>query len=80
MENIVTDRTSFIKFVEKLRVDFNTKPHEWKNKTLDDFLEALSAYAHDIQGYYKNTNQQTNADVASWQVFADILAGASMYE
>ena len=56
LDNIkVTDRQTFIKFIDLLRKDFLENPESWENKTLSDFLEALSAYANDIQGYYDNT-------------------------
>ena len=51
-----------------------------KNKKLENFLEAMSSYAQDIQGYYDNMKQNINADEANWQTFADILKGASIYE
>ena len=76
----VTDRQSFIKFLESLHQDFIDNGQEWESKTLDGFLEALSRYTVDIQGYYDNTNQNINADNASWQVFADIIKGAKIYE
>jgi hypothetical protein len=72
----VTDRKSFIKFTEYLREN----KAEWKNNTLEDFLEALASYAADVDGYYKNTNQNVNADIPSWRVFSDLLIGATMYE
>jgi hypothetical protein len=76
----VTDRQSFISFLDLLRQDFLQNPDNWENKTLDTFLEALGAYANDIQGYYGNTGQEVNADEPSWQTFADIFKGATMYE
>jgi len=76
----VTDRQSFISFLDLLRQDFLHNPDEWENKTLDTFLEALGAYANNIQGYYDNTGQKVNADEPSWQTFADIFKGATMYE
>lgn len=76
----VTDRQSFVKFINLLRQDFVDTPENWENKKLDTFLEAVSAYAEDIQGYYDNTNQKINADNPSWQTFADIFKGASVYE
>ena len=76
----VTDRKSFVKFIELLHVDLHTNPTEWENKTLEEFLEAMTRYAEDIQGYYDNTNQAVNADEASWQLFADIFKGSTMYE
>jgi hypothetical protein len=76
----VNDRQSFIAFVELLRSDFLTNRDKWENKTIDDFLEALARYTDDIQGYYDNTNQNINADTPNWNVFADALVGASIYE
>lgn len=76
----VTDRQSFIKFIDLLRKDFVDNPESWENKKLENFLEALSSYADDIQGYYDNTNQNVDADKPNWQTFADIFKGATLYE
>lgn len=76
----VTNRQSFIEFIDLLRKDFVDNPENWENKKLDDFLEALSSYANDIQGYYDNTKQNVNADEPNWQTFADIFKGATIYE
>ena len=50
------------------------------NNKLEIFLEAISSYAEDIQGYYDNMKTGVNADVPAWQTFADIFKGATMYE
>jgi len=76
----VTDRQTFIKFLYLLRQDYLNNPDSWENKTLPDFLEALSAYAEDIQGYYDNMEQDVNADQPNWQTFADFFKGATIYE
>jgi hypothetical protein len=76
----VNDRPSFVLFLDLLRKDFLNNPTQWENNNLDLFLEALSAYANDIQGYYNNMGQSVNADVPSWQTFADIFKGAASYE
>jgi hypothetical protein len=80
----ITDRQSFIKFLEILRNDLNANQDQWTNQTLDDFLEAMTRYAEDIQGYYDNQEKETgehiNADIPSWRTFADILKGARIYE
>jgi hypothetical protein len=76
----VTDKRSFCKFIDLLRQDLLENPQSWENKKLDNFLKALSTYAEDIQGYYDNTNQRINANEPSWQTFADIFKGASIYE
>ncbi|QYJ69441.1 DUF7660 family protein [Flavobacterium litorale] len=83
MDNIiryVKSREDFIIFVKELQEDFKNHPEKWENNRLDLFLEAIAAYAEDIQGYYNNTGQKTNADIPSWQVLADILSGATVYE
>jgi len=77
---IVNDRQSFIVFIDLLREDLVKNPETWENKNLGDFLEALASYTQDIQGYYHNTGQKVNADQPSWQIFADIFKGASIYE
>jgi hypothetical protein len=76
----VTDRQSFVEFIDLLRKDFVDNPEGWENKKLDDFLGALSSYANDIQGYYDNTKQNVNADEPNWRTFADIFKGATLYE
>jgi hypothetical protein len=76
----IVDRQSFISFLESLHSEYLLTGNTWKNPDLGRFLEAMAAYAEDIQGYYDNTNQDINADLPSWKVFADILRGATIYE
>ena len=76
----VTDRQTFIKFLDILLKDFLDNPENWENKTLPDFLEALSSYTGDIQGYYDNMKQNVNADKPDWSTFAEIFQGARIYE
>lgn len=76
----VTDRQSFVLFMDLLRKDFLENPEGWKNKTVPDFLEALSSYAEDIQGYYDNTNQNIDANKPDWKTFSEIFKGARIYE
>ena len=76
----VTDRQTFIKFLDLLHKDFLENHKSWENKTLPDFLEALSTYTKDIQGYYDNMKLNVNADKPNWQTFADIFKGATLYE
>lgn len=40
----------------------------------------MSSYTIDIQGFYDKTNQKVDANKSNWQLFADILKGATMYE
>jgi hypothetical protein len=47
----VTDRQSFIKFLELLHQDILTNKDDWGNPTIEKFLGAMIAYSEDIQGY-----------------------------
>jgi hypothetical protein len=78
----VTDRKSFEKFLKLLLIDFNKNKEKeiWENNRLEIYLEAMSRYTADIDGYYKNMEPNQNADKPSWKVFADIMKGAVMYE
>jgi hypothetical protein len=76
----VSDRQTFINFLDLLRQDFISNPNSWENKTIPDFLGALGAYTKDIQGYYDNFKLNINADQPDWQTFADIFKGAKIYE
>ena len=72
-------RQDFIQFIENLKTDF-IENKEWENNTIEDYLEAISRYVEDIDGYYKNTNQTVALEKIDWKVFADILKGSSIYE
>jgi hypothetical protein len=76
----VTDRASFAEFIGQLLESFQKNKGAWENDTLEKFLEAMQAYAIDIQGFYDNKEPGQIADIPSWKVFADILKGASVYE
>jgi hypothetical protein len=76
----VKDKQSFIEFLELLHQDYLENKDKWENQTLKDFLEALILYTEDIDGYYKNFKENTDANIASWKLFADILKGTRFYE
>ncbi len=73
----VNSRQTFTEFVRSLNAENKQK---WEGQRIDDFLERLSVYAEDIDGYYKNNNISVNPDKPSWRLFADMLRGASIYE
>ena len=37
-------------FINRLRDDFATHPDSWESVTLDDHLEAIEAWLHDLDG------------------------------
>lgn len=70
-------KQDFITFLQLLRNDL--KAHEWENKTLPDFLEAMADWVGDMEGYYWVKKQPMPEDI-NWKCFADILMAATMYE
>ena len=78
IENIST-KDEFLKFVEFLKTDFKNNPDSWVNKTLSDYLEGISSWTEDMEGYYKYNNSPIPENIP-WNVFANILLAAKMYE
>ena len=76
----INSRKEFINFLEGLLKEYQEHPENWENHKIEDFLEAMIRYSDSVQQYYKNTDQDINADEAQWKVFADIIKGASIYE
>ena len=76
----IKTRQDFVIFLDQLLTDLKTNKSHWENRDLESFLEALSRYTEDIDGFYLNTKQNVDADEASWKVLADIFMGARIYE
>ena len=58
----------------------NENPESWENISTKDFLRALESWLESSEGFYKNFNLDTNPDIPSWQLFADALQAATIYE
>ena len=76
----IQSRADFARYVVQLREDLEAGPNLWANTDLASFLDALSGYAEDVDGYYMNMKIPVDADEPSWRVFADLLTGALTYE
>lgn len=70
----VQSREDFISFTDALLGDFRIGggESEWENRTLGDFLEALSDLAEG--------GTMSQRDEPSWQAFAALIAAATGYE
>jgi hypothetical protein len=76
----ISSREDFAGFVDRLRNDLSATPGEWQNRNLENYLEALSAYARDVPGFIRNVGSAVDSEQASWQLFALLLLGARVYE
>jgi hypothetical protein len=55
-------------------------PKNWENVSTQAFLEALGAWLGSAENLYSNLNLDTDANKPSWQLFADALQAALIYE
>lgn len=77
--NIET-RAELIQFIADLVRDHDSDGESWKNRDISSYLEAMAAWLEDCDGYYKSVGPSRDVDVAHWQLFADAVAAARVYE
>jgi hypothetical protein len=77
MARKITSRDDLITLIRELSLEDSST---WDNSDLSSFLEALSGWIGDCDGYYKNTGSNIDPDSPSWQLFADALQAAKIYE
>jgi hypothetical protein len=75
----VKSREDFIKFVEYLNEDYGQQQGQWENLTLGSYLSGLSAFATDMDGYYKNMGETVNVETITWRMAAEMLLAATVY-
>jgi hypothetical protein len=75
----VTDRDSFISFIELLVNDLKENPEDWQNRELDTFLFGLASWINNMDGYYANTGMEAPKNI-NWRFLADTLLAAGVYE
>jgi hypothetical protein len=79
VESIVT-QVDFIAFVWALSSDFVANKEDWQHWDIDHYLEALAAWTDgSMEGYFRKQGLEP-PEQPNWQVFADMLFTASMYE
>jgi len=74
--SVVTTRADFASFLEEVVADYMaTGQDEWQNVTLEQFLDALSAFA-DARLVGVDWDQES----PSWRLFANMIVAATVYE
>lgn len=75
----VAHRDRLVAAVRELLADWSDgQPANWDNHSLPEYLESLAAWLADCEGYYANRSIQVPWD--GWQVAADALRAATIYE
>ena len=75
----IKTREDLSKFVEVLAEGLRDRTLTWENSDLASFLEGMSAWIADMDGYFLNRGEGVPQD-PSWGLIAQILVAASQYE
>lgn len=75
----IKSKEDFLFFVNKLINDLKHNGNTWGNSSLENYLEGIESWVEDMEGYYENTGKPMPKDI-NWNVFANILMAAKMYE
>ena len=75
----IQSREDFIAFVKELSKDFEDNRDSWENINIAAYLEALAAWTHDMDGYYKYQGESIPQDI-NWSFIARLLYAAKIYE
>jgi hypothetical protein len=76
----IQSKDDFSAFIQLLLQNYRAFPEEWENAELESFLQALGAFAEELQHYYANIKADVDLKSPTWRVFADILLAARVYE
>lgn len=76
----IENREDFTTFIQIILKEMETGELAPEPQSAEDLLRAIAAYANDIDGLYKNLEIDANPEEPTWQIFAQILAGALIYE
>lgn len=79
MADNVNSPEDLIEFINQLRMDLKINKGEWKNITLEDYLEAMEACVNEMDEY-NVYDTQILPKQPSWKIISLILFAASIYE
>lgn len=78
MQREVKSKEDFVCFLSALQADLKSNPDSWNNMDLVSFLGSMSSWIEDMGEFY--VDDSGNQKEITWQVFADILSIARVYE
>jgi len=76
----IKSKEDFLKFLEAFNDYLKERKVEWENRTLEDYLEGLTGFVHDLEGYYMNQGEEVDTNTPNWSMFANIMLAATHYE
>jgi hypothetical protein len=75
----VHSRTDLAAYVEKLSRAATAEADDWENPSLERYLDALSGFIGDMDGYFLNRGEPV-PDQPDWAMIAKMLRAACFYE
>ncbi|MDE5891786.1 MAG: hypothetical protein K2H45_02560 [Acetatifactor sp.] len=75
----VRTREDFVRFLHKLEEDSHINMDEWENKDISSYLDSVSSWVEDMDGYYENMNIEPPKDV-DWRFLATLFYVGKIYE
>jgi hypothetical protein len=75
----IKTKEDLTELVLTLRDDLRNHPENWNNKDLQNYLESLSAWIKDMDGYYQNKGENIS-EIPVWRLLGEMLIAASVYE
>lgn len=72
-------RDEFVKIVGEIAATLGSDPDIWENTTVHDYLSAMAAWVEDMDGYFENLGDPVPTH-PTWELFAQILQAARVYE
>jgi len=75
----VGSRDGFARLVDALAQSRVREPEIWTNQSLEAYLEALAAWARDMDGYFMGRGEAPPAE-PTWELFGQMLLAARTYE
>ena len=72
----VNSKDTLVAFINMMTDDYSDK---WQNTDLRSFLEALSGWIEDMEGYYKNNGMEVPQNI-NWRFMGEALLAAKTYE
>lgn len=75
----VKSKEDFISFINKLSEDNQINNDEWENEDILSYLEGISSWVEDMDGYYKNMKLDVPTNV-DWKFIATLFYVGKIYE
>jgi hypothetical protein len=76
----ITTRDQLIGHIFNLMDDHDAVGDLWRSQNIYTFLQFMASWLNSAGEHYNNVGQDIDVEKPSWQLFADALSAASVYE